>query len=1563
MTITSPLEFQAPMPFAAPMSAFSATPQTSLIHSRLSHYINSICDELDTFEKSKIQTTNFLLKFHDDTPMLDMQVARQFASFTFMMIKQFKSLDSLDASKLGKVIKLLENTVVLSAEIDIVELYVQKNKDKTAIFSMLYLISDAIEVCGILFEILSTCKFDKQHISRTLISNCLQFIKNQLDFIVYPFIDLTEDEASLSNSNAQEVYKLIEEAPKLKALVSTFIPNITRFLRRTFHLLEHEELEDDVLVTVAYISMTPFFHDYSEQNTCILLDTDENDTSTFSPYEQLKISALQVLKHVFSAYPRHRRWIFEEILTSLGSLTVMSDKKNYRLHDNQSIHVVSALFMELVQACSALNNSLAYKNWFRKWNIKYQKAQKNNESQKMKLLNDQLLTKAAKAWRMSAETAANSASYFLEFLMSKCKTKRADVCSLEEYRQLLSNTLEDVMTVFNDPAWPIAELIMKVFSRILISLLEGNHSDQYLKSLAVDWLGMIACKIKSSQNALAGEGNTYTPEWVYDLNDKLPAHIDKDTSIESVELLNQCRKKLLDSVAKESVSASVIQFYLCNWGFMESVVWTKANKGWRIDKKSKTSKNNSAIAAEENSVKEIKGSVEQEDVNMETEDSTLLVPNKEEEEEEEEKWPIEVVELLQNACKYYWLSCLGFEYSFPKPNKPYMFPEMSRNDLTSLVELLASRQSLYTSYDFILSEILLCLDKDAVFLRVRSLKAIGKISSQVPEILEEGRVRVSVIQRVHDPSPSVRDAAVETIAKYLSKQLDISPELYELVGGRIMDTSVAVRKRLVRLLRELYFKFTDIEVKKDIASKLIMRIGDNEETISQQSLKATQEILFLPFKEIEKDGNDYFGYTYANAPKDRKRRINNLTSIIVGAVAKLDSSLSTQNIALSQIVQKTVDGLDEKSRGWYERIFQWIIDSLFDRMILLDEEDNTAEFINCLATVYAFAKSCPNLLRELQISMLQPYLTISEQDDWTKASYVLMIYRDVLPQMKYHDRDTIDLLERILMQLLTKCPLDMTSIGASCLCAIVSQISHRYNILIKILGSCVTKLRQVREAIRQGTVSKSIFSGVLKMILLCGLLCQHFEFDKRREEKPAAMSALDLVYKGEIGTLIFDLLHFFTEDVINELGEQGMVLRMTALQGLGYFYSSNPIFMVSESSTTLMDRIFQEGSASLKTQLMRVFQEFMGAEEKRINKRQEDDKKEEEEEKKTDNNKILANTEEYAELGVSGSLMQRYLPKILECALCEFADLRYAAFEVVSSVIHRALAHPVLCMPAVIAAETSPDVILRTKAYYMHKYAHDKYGLMLYGQMNECISTSFQYQKVLFGNKIQGYGKRGGDSKVESVLSLTYSFLKGHKKIKFDFFQALVRPFTFELKLTSPEDVDIAYLKYLAENIMMMDYSTTSEVLFVVFHIDKLLTSLGADLLSFVQSLKKQGRIVESDECMIDDEDSHENGLEEEITVASKLSIALCMMMLLKKLLIELYDIPDEEVREYSLTQKHRSRDVVKDIEVNQFIDWEEELQYFRYNRLNKQTAVDACTKFEYLIITDATVVITTDTI
>jgi cohesin loading factor subunit SCC2 len=268
-------------------------------------------------------------------------------------------------------------------------------------------------------------------------------------------------------SDARTFLSLILTLPKEKQLLSTYIPDIIRFFRRAFTLILAEDLDDDVLVIVAYISMAPFFHDYADMNKSILLANQDNEPA-FNPYEQLKFCALDILKHIFSRYPKHRRWIFEEILTSLGSLTTMDGKRRYRLRDNRSIHVISALFMQLVQCSASLSELSSHKNWFRKWNIKYQKVSKSKDLDQMKLLDDKLVRRATTAWRLGAEAAANCASFFLEFLMSKCKSRKADSYSLQEYRQILDQTLQDIMTVFNDPDWPVAELIMRVFSRILV---------------------------------------------------------------------------------------------------------------------------------------------------------------------------------------------------------------------------------------------------------------------------------------------------------------------------------------------------------------------------------------------------------------------------------------------------------------------------------------------------------------------------------------------------------------------------------------------------------------------------------------------------------------------------------------------------------------------------------------------------------------------------------------------------------------------------------------------------------------------------------------------------------------------------------------------------------------------------------------------------------------------------------------------------------------------------------------------------------------------------------------
>ena len=57
---------------------------------------------------------------------------------------------------------------------------------------------------------------------------------------------------------------------------------------------------------------------------------------------------------------------------------------------------------------------------------------------------------------------------------------------------------------------------------------------------------------------------------------------------------------------------------------------------------------------------------------------------------------------------------------------------------------------------------------------------------------------------------------------------------------------------------------------------------------------------------------------------------------------------------------------------------------------------------------------------------------------------------------------------------------------------------------------------------------------------------------------------------------------------------------------------------------------------------------------------------------------LLGNTAEFAELGVNGALMQRYLGKVLHCSMNGSSELRYTAYEVVSVIIRQGLAHPVL---------------------------------------------------------------------------------------------------------------------------------------------------------------------------------------------------------------------------------------------------------------------------------------------
>jgi hypothetical protein len=164
--------------------------------------MNCICQDLDQYNMDKIKSIDSLLTFRedDDLATLDITVMRKFTLLTSNTIRHYKNLDSIDMEKFGKVIKLMENTVIVSTDIDMIAYYGKNPTDekKKPTLDKLALVSDALEACSMIFEILTTCKLDKKFLSRNLITNCLHLIKNQLDYTVYPILDLDsfEDEAT-----------------------------------------------------------------------------------------------------------------------------------------------------------------------------------------------------------------------------------------------------------------------------------------------------------------------------------------------------------------------------------------------------------------------------------------------------------------------------------------------------------------------------------------------------------------------------------------------------------------------------------------------------------------------------------------------------------------------------------------------------------------------------------------------------------------------------------------------------------------------------------------------------------------------------------------------------------------------------------------------------------------------------------------------------------------------------------------------------------------------------------------------------------------------------------------------------------------------------------------------------------------------------------------------------------------------------------------------------------------------------------------------------------------------
>ena len=73
----------------------------------------------------------------------------------------------------------------------------------------------------------------------------------------------------------------------------------------------------------------------------------------------------------------------------------------------------------------------------------------------------------------------------------------------------------------------------------------------------------------------------------------------------------------------------------------------------------------------------------------------------------------------------------------------------------------------------------------AVALRTKALKALSLIAAVDADILAQPVVRSAFESRMNDPSPAVRDAAVDLVGKYVVERPGLAVEYYPQIALRV----------------------------------------------------------------------------------------------------------------------------------------------------------------------------------------------------------------------------------------------------------------------------------------------------------------------------------------------------------------------------------------------------------------------------------------------------------------------------------------------------------------------------------------------------------------------------------------------------------------------------------------------------------------------------------------------------------------------------------------------------------------------------------------------------------
>ncbi|KAK0643538.1 putative SCC2 protein [Cercophora newfieldiana] len=1193
---------------------------------------------------------------------------------------------------------------------------------------------------------------DKQLTSENTIERCLDLVKGVTDGIVIPVAELR------SSGNTGELFKWL--SPSKKKLVALF-NDCQKLFALMAVLISKIETSGTVTSGLEYAASQLVFMETANSEKESVIETQK--------FDGLRLAAMDMLSQIFLLNPTQRQGIFDDIMSSLEKLPLGKRARTFKLVGGSSIQPVSALIMRLVQTSagkvdderhggrSAVLQSIEDDAEAHASNPNGKRASSTiSDADQAASEHTRAIEELTNVAGTLMDTAQRNANYVIKYIVSRAlkSTKSGDT----PYRNLLDLFVEDFILCLDNPDWPAAEILLRTLMKSVLGIMSQDKISVPAKNMALEVLGSLGAAIakltgyvRKTANGLDARDPDGLGSFLRSLAESaLERRWVPDQVLAWVGPYRATLEYLEGRFAEDPHLASAITFIVSDWAFQVITIYDK--------------------------------------------DEVL---------EHQTEYGRNAYRLREMVEDRQWLTS---QYSF-KTDVTVTLARLSYS-------IILLRSPLCQHFKLILNELLGSMNSDQPTVRSKSLKSINQVLEADPSVLNYAETLRNIIDSSSDDSIQVRDSALGLIGKCISLRPELEGSLIQAVLDRVDDSGLGVRKRAMKLAKDIYLRNTDKGLRSSIANALLLRTRDPDESVRDLAHQMMEEIWFTPFHNGE---NSAISQT----------TLTDHVSLMVQTVKR-----GAVALVLDKVLQVLLAPASKTSQASRE-VCKKLVVSMFELMDNEDSADPAAPSTrDVLQVLVIFAKADASLFSFEQLCLLKPAIqSILTTSDLDASRAVVMIFRRVLPQLSSAHSSFLEEVRNLLLPAVAKIQRSLVDDIIAC-SWIISLLLKDFHNLSTLLSSVITSLVRLRTSSAKGPFEGKTANQFIRLALILGMIGKHCQLDGKLGGGKDALIKVAPKWSGEsVSKLMVDTLLPFADSKFS------LEVRRGALDAVGLVCESSPRNYASPNVYATFQEVFESDppQPELESKILRSLKEFLHAEEKRS-------------EQDPDADVLNGKTEKKRELTVIGgtnyddvasATTARFLQHIIRIATSTQSNYAHLAVEVLASINRQGLVHPKETSVTFITLETSLLPQISECAFHEHQRLHAKHETVVEREYTKALQAAFAYQRDIASSP-RGASKANEKSPLVSKLHLWMEVLKiSRSKNRQKFLEKLCAQIDFDVsKLNVSGEIPphAQYAEFIVENLAFFEYLTVGEVLTVVSAIEKLVSSTGAALAQAIES-------------------------------------------------------------------------------------------------------------------------------